>query len=302
MDQLFRQQIETQQRGVMVERKAMLSASNIELHFYETIAKAEAVKLTFDHPVIAVMLKGKKIVEMEDTGRFGYDPGESLIVPAEKTMSIDFPEATPDNPTQCLAFMPDECIVGEAVHDFYQKTNATDVDMQYEVDFSTELLFRDQAILKSVEHLVFLFGERNEHSDLFIHMATKELVIRLLQSKARKLFLHSFQKEANRMAHIARYIKKNLGRSISIKQLAEEAHMSKSNFFVLFKNTFGITPNEYIIQEKIKEAKRLIRLSPHQSISQIAYQLGYSDSSYFAKQFKGITGLSPRQFERQIKS
>ena len=74
--------------------------------------------------------------------------------------------------------------------------------------------------------------------------------------------------------------------------------MSKSNFFSLFKNTFGITPNEYVIRGKIEKAKQIIQTSSQKSITQIAYELGYSDSSYFSKQFKSHTGYTPREFEK----
>jgi len=163
---------------------------------------------------------------------------------------------------------------------------------------STDLLMRDKAILQTVNYLLYLFGEKNEHSDLFINQTTKELVIRVLQSKARKAFLNSFHKKESRMNHIARYIKKNLSNSISVQELSQEANMSQSNFFNLFKNTFGLTPNDYIIQQKIDLAKKIIQKSKYKSISQIAYELGYANSSYFSKQFKSITGMTPRQYEK----
>lgn len=302
MEKLFRHQLETTQMGVLVERKAMLASKNSELHFYETIAKAEQVQLQFNLPVIAVMLRGEKIVEMDDLGRFAYAPGESLIVPAGRKLKIDFPSATVENPTQCLAFVPAENLIQEAIYDFHQKTNAADAPLADEVNFSADLLLRDQAILQTINYLLFLFSENNEHRDLFINMTTKELVIRILQSKARRVFLSSFQKGENRMTHIARYIRENIGSPISIKELSKEANMSKSNFFYLFKNTFGVTPNEYIIRKKIERAKKVIRTSSSKSITQIAHELGYSDSSYFAKQFKSLTGYTPRQFEKLKRS
>ena len=88
------------------------------------------------------------------------------------------------------------------------------------------------------------------------------------------------------MNHIARYIRQNIYSSLSVLELSKQANMSKSKFFNLFKNSFGITPNEFIIREKIEEAKRIILRYPKKSITAIAYDLGYSDTSYFCKQFK----------------
>jgi len=80
MEHLFRHQLDTDQAGVLVEKKAFLSSKNIELHFYETIAEAYNVAMSFDLPVIAVMVRGEKIVEMEELGTFQYHSGESLII------------------------------------------------------------------------------------------------------------------------------------------------------------------------------------------------------------------------------
>jgi len=297
MENLFRYQLENNQRGVLVERKALVSSDELELFLYETIAESKDVKLEFNTPAIAIMLRGEKYVEMGDLGRFKYMPGESLIVPSGQKMSIDFPTASPDNPTQCLAFQPKAELIEEAVYDYYTKTNDLEIEKEDQFDFSTDLLMRDEAILHTVDHLMRLFSENNEHRDLFISMSTKELIIRILQSKARRAFLNNFYKRENRMTHVATYIKENIFNPISIQDLSQEAHMSRSNFFNLFKHTFGITPNEYIIRQKIEKAKAIISSSSHQSITQIAYQLGYSDSSYFSKQFKRVTGYTPRQYE-----
>ncbi|NET31389.1 MAG: AraC family transcriptional regulator [Cyanothece sp. SIO1E1] len=286
------------QKDVLVERKAYFSSKNIELHFYETIAPAQRVPIEFSSPVVALMLQGEKILEMESLGRFEYRPGESLIVPAETKINIDFPSASEENPVQCLAFVPESTLVEEALYDFYEQTSELADHTNEQVDFSTDLLLRDQRILQTVKYLLFLFQENNEHRDLFINMTTKELVIRILQSKARRRFLSHFQRGENAMNHIARYIRQNLYSPISVMELSKQANMSKSKFFNLFKDSFGMTPNEFIIREKIEEAKKIILRYPKKSITAVAYDLGYSDTSYFCKQFKHLIGSSPNTFRK----
>jgi len=72
--------------------------------------------------------------------------------------------------------------------------------------------------------------------------------------------------------------------------------MCKSSFFQLFKNTFGVTPNDYIIKERIGLASQIMLESPDKPVSEVAFELGYSESSYFTKQFKAVTGLCPRAY------
>lgn len=299
MYDLFQKQL-VANKDVLVERNAFISSGDLKLHFYETLIQANDVEISFEMPVICIMINGEKIIELENGERFKYLPGQILILPPHKKLTLDFPTASRDNPTQCLVFQPDSHLVKEATNTYYLQTKELNAQQKVnKVDFSFDMIVRDKAISRNVEHLIKLFKENVEHQDLFIKMAAKELLIRILQSKARRIFLNNFRvSEGDRMSKIADYIDENILRSISIEELSQQANMSRSNFFNLFKNAFGISPNEYIINKKIEKAKSIISSSTNQSISQIAYDLGYSDSSYFSKQFKTITGYTPKQFLR----
>ncbi|MEL6805594.1 MAG: AraC family transcriptional regulator, partial [Bacteroidota bacterium] len=126
----------------------------------------------------------------------------------------------------------------------------------------------------------------------------KSLIIRILQSKARKSFLHEFGKANSRMNFVSRYIKDHIHTRLSVQELAHVAEMSRSKFFHSFKASFGIAPNEYIVQRKMEEAKRMLRRDPRMSITEISFALGYSDSAYFTRQFKQQTGYSPSAYQK----
>ncbi|MEL6629428.1 MAG: AraC family transcriptional regulator N-terminal domain-containing protein [Bacteroidota bacterium] len=73
------------------------------MNIFETHQVAERVWLNFDQPVLASMIKGKKVMHLGEKDPFPFLPGESLMLPREEWMNIDFPEANLTNPTQCLA-------------------------------------------------------------------------------------------------------------------------------------------------------------------------------------------------------
>lgn len=83
--------------------------------------------------------------------------------------------------------------------------------------------------------------------------------------------------------------------NIGLHELAGLVHLSPYHFGRLFKQTVGRSPYQFILQLKIECAMKLIKQN-HGPISEIAYQLNFSDQSHFSNAFRKATGISPRQY------
>lgn len=83
-----------------------------------------------------------------------------------------------------------------------------------------------------------------------------------------------------------------------IEQLPYLTGHGYSTLSKLFSDVEGITIEKYLILQKIERAKELI-LYKELNLSEIAYQLNYSSSQHFSRQFKAITGLSPSSFQNK---
>lgn len=91
-------------------------------------------------------------------------------------------------------------------------------------------------------------------------------------------------------------ILENINQDLTIDELAQKIHLSVSRFKTKFKNQVGMPPGEYILRQKIEQAKYLLS-STEKSVTEIAFNLSFSSSQYFATVFKKFTRLTPRQFQ-----
>lgn len=96
------------------------------------------------------------------------------------------------------------------------------------------------------------------------------------------------------------YIQHNYQNSISLDYLAELAHLSVSALERRFKKHLDTTPTKFINEIRLENARMLI-LENTTPIAEIAYQTGFSDHSYFTKQFKNFFGVHPSKMREQSK-
>ena len=90
------------------------------------------------------------------------------------------------------------------------------------------------------------------------------------------------------------YIQTYLNRDLSLAELASVIGISPTYFASLFKQAMGISPHQYIIQQRVERAK-LMLLRTDLTIADIALQVGFSSQSHLTHQFKRVTGLTPKQ-------
>ncbi len=94
---------------------------------------------------------------------------------------------------------------------------------------------------------------------------------------------------------ISNYIQHHLSDSITTEDIANHLFISRSRLSTKFKTETGINLNEFIMQEKIEEAKRLLRYSDKSSLAISSY-LGFSSQSHFSHVFKKHTGKTPNEY------
>lgn len=95
------------------------------------------------------------------------------------------------------------------------------------------------------------------------------------------------------------FIHANLAEDLSIEQIAAESYLSAFHFARLFKNTLGLTAHQYVLQNRLERAKRLLKTVRGVNLTEIGLSVGFFDQAHFTKTFKKFVGETPKNFLRQ---
>lgn len=101
-----------------------------------------------------------------------------------------------------------------------------------------------------------------------------------------------------RIGEAISHLEINYQEPIDLDRLAQIAHMSNRNFMRSFQAAMGSSPIAHLVQLRVNRGASLLRRSGH-SVTEIAFQVGFSDSNYFARQFRKLLGVTPSQYRRQ---
>lgn len=284
----------------LVENRTIYTVDSAELNVFETHHVAEQVVLQFDHPVFVSMISGKKVMYLRDQEPFDLLPGSSLIMPANEVMCIDFPIATMNDPTRCLAMAISPDKIQRVVTDLNIEVPKAD-KKEWKLNDNNFAFTNDAAIAQIIERLVYLFMEDHTSKDLFVDMMLKELLVRVLQTENRNFICQNCLELStnNRMAAVVKHIQQNLHQDLSVDQLSHIACMSPSNFHKVFRNELGLSPVQYINTERLKMAAHMLN-DPKVQIKEVYMACGFNNLSYFIRAFKRSFALTPGEYQYHV--
>ncbi len=124
----------------------------------------------------------------------------------------------------------------------------------------------------------------------------KTLICEIHQNSGKK-----FSTAYKTINKILDYINHNLNLPITNNELAILANYHEYHLNRLFLQTTGLSIHQYIIKQRIEEAKRLLQ-STELSVSEISEQVGFQTNAYFSRYFKESTNYTPLQYRKTFKS
>ena len=96
-----------------------------------------------------------------------------------------------------------------------------------------------------------------------------------------------------------KYIKENLASELSLETMANRAGFSPVHFHKVFKTSTGKTLHEYVEEQRIKKAANML-ITTDYTLTEIAYECGFSSQSYFNYAFKRKMSKTPRAYAKEV--
>jgi AraC family transcriptional regulator len=161
---------------------------------------------------------------------------------------------------------------------------------------SCPLYVRDEVVLQIGRHMLMACDGNGRYAQQFADGLGMALVARLLDHYVDdRTHVNRLSIRPSSLRRVTRYIKDHLAEDIRVADLARIAGLSESHFAHAFRDSMGVPPSRFINSARIEQSQQMLRDS-RKSISEIALDCGFRDSSHFARVFRAGTGMSPRCF------
>lgn len=282
----------------LVENRTIYNLEHCELNLFETYQESALVPLKFNDLVVTSMLRGKKIMHLFDDPAFDYLPGESVIIPANVEMKIDFPEANLKNPTQCLALAIDNQKIVDTLNLLNEKYAKEGQENYWQLDGRNYFFYNNAELTMTINNLIHICKSGSIAKDALADLALQELLIRIIQTQTlASISKDNLENTPKYLIQVLDYINQHLDTKLSLHTIADKANMSVTSLCRAFKRELGISPIEFIILERIKFAKKLLK-QPNVQIKYVAYESGFEDCNYFIRIFKHHEGITPKQYQQ----
>ncbi|WP_375436575.1 helix-turn-helix domain-containing protein [uncultured Hymenobacter sp.] len=136
---------------------------------------------------------------------------------------------------------------------------------------------------------------------LYAETATQMLAAQLLMrhcTVSHELPTYRGKLPAERLRQLRDYVQAHLSRAITLEELAALVYLSPYHFIRVFKRTTGLSPNQFVIRQRMERAVELLQHSDL-NVSQVAAAVGYVSHPHFTKLFARCTGRLPTAYRKE---
>lgn len=263
------------------ERNHDFETEYLKILYYDLSASYKEMYKSYHYNRLCTIVQGTKHVRINNGEEFDYSTSDFILIPPNSGVDMEI-----KNPTIAVVYEISDKLIDDTRkkiqlnHDVDFKKINSEVIREKIYDIERPLRRINQTCMATDPNRAFL-----------IDLYSQELVYDLMRK-------HLIQYDPNSKADPTTYtiskIMDNLYNShFTLKEVAAELNMSPSNLVTIFKQRTGFTPKAYQNSIKLQAAAEMLK---EKSVTEVCYDLGFENISYFIKLFKEYYGETPKQY------
>lgn len=256
----------------------------IEYRQYEAQHRSRVLITT---SIFVVILSGRKIIHTEQ-GDITLESGSAFF--AKKGSYIMSEILSSEKKYRTLLFF-----IGDNFLESFLRNHYLDAKKTKTVQSKTSLFKIDISPLlqSSIQSAIPYFLFDSGYSDKLIGLKMQEVLLNIIDADESGNFLTFLQNlYSNRRQNLHRLMDEHYRKPVTIEELAALSGRSLSTFKRDFKVTFNDSPKRWINNRRLKTA-RLLLLNSGKNISEVCFEVGFENISYFSQLFKKKFGHPP---------
>lgn len=248
---------------------------------------------------LCMVVQGRKRLRIGSTNYF-YDPLHYLVIKRGLSFQAEILQATPERPflSFVLQLQPDLVagVYNEMIHLAPDNLRIEPAPPLPDVYVSV----LDSSLVDAVQRF-FQALEAAPDRLVLAPMYLREIAYRLLRSEQHTWLLESapYERQGNTISAAIGFMKQEMCKPLTVRDLAEAVSMSESGFAHLFKATTGVSPLQFLKHMRLEYARKI--LLDGCSVGQAAESVGYTSLSHFICEFKRRYGESPRAYVLRVR-
>lgn len=260
-----------------------LETDYLRVLYYDFDSKYKCDYNSYEHTRLCTIIDGEKRVKINNDNSFTYNNKEFIILPPNSTVNLEI-----STPTKAVVFE----IYSKLIDSVTEK-----VSIEYDTDLNCDI---NQGILydkvnpvvhNAIDRILNTTLSNEKNKEFLVDLYAQELTYNLIKIKGVHDILNVNSKN---FIHLSvKMMKDNISKGITISEIAYSLNMSPANFSAKFKKVMGVSPNEYLKNIKLLEAKKRLK---KKSVTEVAYDLGYENISHFIGLFKERFGMTPKKY------
>lgn len=215
-----------------------------------------------------------------------YSKGDLLITPSDTTL---FTQA--DGDVQIVQVrIRDSLLRNVAEESLAQNGDRVELIQNFQT--------RDPQIEAILMMLLNELHQASFGSQLYIDSLANALAVHLLRQHGMtkpQLPIYHGGLPQRQLLRVLDYIDAHLDRKLKLAELAQLLDISQFHFGRLFRQSLGLSPYQYLLQQRVERAKQLLKQTD-KSIVDIAFDCGFNSHSHLSKQFRQSTGMTPKAY------